>query len=310
MLKFLCPKSNQLLQSMPYWHLFSAHYFEQNPLTTITKENINMENQPKLSYLDATGEIPHNMTNDYMFRYILQKNEKVLRGLIASLLHLNPNDIKKLTIKNPINLAEEIIGKDFIMDIEVMMNDNTLINLEMQVNNKHNWSERSLSYLCRTFDQLYECQDYSEGLPVHHIGFLDYTLFPNYPEFFATYQMLNIKNHHLYSSKFSLSVIDLTQIGMANEDDKMYRVDYWARLFKSKTWEEIKMLAKDNEYLDAAANSLYEANADRMVRERCRARKEAERYERTLERDNKLLKEENTSLKDRIKELEAQLAAK
>ena len=295
---------------MPYWHLFSAHYFEQNPLTTITKENINMENQPKLSYLDATGEIPHNMTNDYMFRYILQKNEKVLRGLIASLLHLNPNDIKKLTIKNPINLAEEIIGKDFIMDIEVMMNDNTLINLEMQVNNKHNWSERSLSYLCRTFDQLYEGQDYSEGLPVHHIGFLDYTLFPNYPEFFATYQMLNIKNHHLYSSKFSLSVIDLTQIGMANEDDKMYRVDYWARLFKSKTWEEIKMLAKDNEYLDAAANSLYEANADRMVRERCRARKEAARYERTLERDNKLLKEENTSLKDRIKELEAQLAAK
>lgn len=39
-----------------------------------------MENQPKLSYLDATGEIPHNMTNDYMFRYILQKNEKVLAG--------------------------------------------------------------------------------------------------------------------------------------------------------------------------------------------------------------------------------------
>ena len=84
------------------------------------------------------------------------------------------------------------------------------------------------------------------------------------------------------------------------------------------------MLAKDNEYLDAAANSLYEANADRMVRERCRARKEAERYERTLERDNKILREanislesekfsltkENSVLKDRIKELEAQLAAK
>ena len=276
-----------------------------------------MENQPTRSYLNATGDIPHNMTNDYMFRYILQKNEKVLRGLISSLLHLNPNDIKKLTIKNPINLAEDIIGKDFIMDIEVLMNDDTLINLEMQVNNKHNWSERSLSYLCRTFDQLYEGQDYNEGLPVYHIGFLDYTLFPEFPEFYATYQMLNIKNHHLYSSKFSLSVVDLTQIDMATDDDKTYHVDYWARLFKSKTWEEIKMLAKDNEYLDAAANSLYEANADRMVRERCRARKEAERYERTLERDNKLLREENasletenTSLKDRIKELEAQLATK
>ena len=53
------------------------------------------------------------------------------------------------------------------------------------------------------------------------------------------------------------------------------------------------MLAKDNEYLDAAANSLYEANADWMVRERCIARKLAERRERTLERDIKLLKEQN-----------------
>ena len=156
----------------------------------------------------------------------------------------------------------------------------------------------------------------SFAFPVHHIGFLDFTLFPEYPEFYAIYQMLNIKNHHLYSSKFSLSVVDLTQIDMATEEDKAYGIDYWVRLFKSKTWE-IKMLAKDNEYLEAAANSLYEANADRMVKERCRARREAERYERTLKRDIKLLKDENINLKERnphlekrIKELEQQLSAK
>ena len=96
---------------------------------------------------------------------------------------------------------------------------------------------------------------------------------------------------------------------MATEEDKAYGIDYWVRLFKSKTWE-IKMLAKDNEYLEAAANSLYEANADRMVKERCRARREAERYERTLKRDIKLLKDENISLKERIKELEKQLSTK
>lgn len=68
------------------------------------------------------------------------------------------------------------------------------------------------------------------------------------------------------------------------------------------------MLVKDNEYLDAAANSLYEANADWLVRERCIARKLAERREKTLERDNKLLREENSNLKERLKELEAKLA--
>lgn len=70
------------------------------------------------------------------------------------------------------------------------------------------------------------------------------------------------------------------------------------------------MLAKDNEYLESAANSLFEANADRMVRERCIARKLAERRERTLERDIQVLKEKNSNLEERIKELEAELAAK
>ena len=276
-----------------------------------------MQNQITKSYLTATGTISHNMTNDYMFRYILQKNEKVLKGLISSLLHIDPHTIKKITIRNPINLSEDISGKDFVMDIEVMFNDDHLINLEMQVNNEHNWSERSLSYLCRTFDQLYQGQDYEEALPVHHIGFLDFTLFPEYPEYYATYQMLNIKNHHLYSSKFSLSVVDLNKTDLATKEDKTYGVDYWARLFKAKTWEELKMLAKDNEYLEAAANSIYEANEERMVRERCIARKLAERRERTLERDIKLLKENisdleerNSSLEERIKELEAELAEK
>lgn len=276
-----------------------------------------MQNLSINSYLNATGAIPHNMTNDYMFRYILQKNEKVLKGLISSLLHLEPARIQKIIIQNPINLSEDISAKDFIMDIKVLLNDKSLINLEMQVNNEHNWAERSLSYLCRTFDHLYRGQDYEEALPVHHIGFLDFTLFPDYPEFYATYQLLNINTHYLYSSKFSLSVIDLNQIDLATVEDKLYGIDHWARLFKSRTWEELKMLVKDNEYLDAAATSLYEANADWMVRERCIARKLAERREKTLERDIKLLKEENsdlinqkTSLENRIKELEALLASK
>lgn len=276
-----------------------------------------MQNLSINSYLNATGAIPHNMTNDYMFRYILQKNEKVLKGLISSLLNLEPAQIQKIIIQNPINLSEDISAKDFIMDIKVLLNDKSLINLEMQVNNEHNWAERSLSYLCRTFDHLYQGQDYEEALPVHHIGFLDFTLFPDYPEFYATYQLLNIKTHYLYSSKFSLSVIDLNQIDLATVEDKLYGIDHWARLFKSRTWEELKMLVKDNEYLDAAATSLYEANADWMVRERCIARKLAERREKTLERDIKLLKEENsdlinqkTSLENRIKELEALLASK
>ena len=163
-----------------------------------------------------------------------------------------------------------------------------------------------------------------EALPAIHIGFLDFTLHPEKPEFYATYKMLNVKNHLLYSDKFTLSVVNLNQIELATEEDKVYNIDYWASIFKAKTWEELKMLAKDNEYLQEAVESLYVANADEIVRQQCRAREDAERLERTLKRDNKLLKEQlaerdatiadmSTTIADKDAEIAAlkeQLAAK
>ena len=257
--------------------------------------------QMKESYVsleEATGAIAYNMTNNYMFRFVLQQNDKVLKGLICALLHLEPEQIQKIEILNPINLAGDMTGKEFILDINILLNDDTQINLEMQNENEHNWTERSLSYLCRTFDQLYRGQKYDEALPVFHIGFLDFTLFPDYPEFYATYKMMNVKNYHAYSDKFVLSVLDLNKSELATEEDKAYEIDYWARLFKAKTWEELKELVKDNEYLQEAADSIYKANADEIVRQQCRAREEAERREKTLERDIKLLRDDLENTKE------------
>ena len=260
-----------------------------------------MEVKNALSFMNATGVIKFNMTNNYMFRYILQEYPRVLKGLICALLHLETEHVKSVEIKNPINLAGDVAGKEFILDIKVMLNDETLINLEMQVLNEYNWPERSLSYLCRAYDQLYRGQKYEEALPVIHIGFLDFTLHPESPEFYATYQMLNVKNHLLYSDKFTLSVVDLNQTRLATEEDKKYRIDYWARIFKAKVWEELQMMAKENDYMQEAIEALYVANADEIVRQQCIAREDAERRERTLERNQRLLQEE---LKKKVEELE------
>lgn len=142
----------------------------------------------------ATGKIDYQMTNDYMFHAALQKNPKVLKSLICSLLRLRLQEIRSIQIINPIILGETVDEKTFILDINIVLNDNTLINLEMQVENLYNWEERSLSYLCCTFDQLQKGEEYSSAKPVIHISFLDFTPFPEYPEFYASYKFMNEKN--------------------------------------------------------------------------------------------------------------------
>lgn len=60
---------------------------------------------------NAHGKIPYGMTNDYMFRAVLQSNNKVLRGLICSLLHLTEKEVFSVEITNPIILGESVESK-------------------------------------------------------------------------------------------------------------------------------------------------------------------------------------------------------
>lgn len=173
-----------------------------------------------IGYENATGEIDYTLTNNYMFHIVLQENRLVLKGLLSSLLHLPPEDIVSIEIKNPIIPGDAIDMKEFILDLCITLNNNIELNLEMQVNNLYNWPDRSLSYLCRTFDNLCRGQDYRLTKPAIHIGILDYTLFPDNPEFYATYKLLNLKNHQIFNDKFILSVLSLKQIEMATIDDK------------------------------------------------------------------------------------------
>ena len=250
-------------------------------------------------YENATGKIDYTFTNNYMFHIILQENELVLKGLVSSLLHLPLKDIRSIVIKNPIIPGAAIDMKEFILDLYITLNNNTELNLEMQVNNLLNWTDRSLSYLCRTFDNLCRGQDYRLTKPAIHIGILDYTLFPNAPEFYATYKLLNIKNHQVFNDKFMLNVLSLKEIEKATAEDKEWGLDTWARFFAAKTWRDIKMLAENNEILTSASKSLYEYNSDWLVRERCRAREDFENQQRSMltqlaEQNNTIAEQSNT----------------
>lgn len=235
------------------------------------------------SWQSATGPLAVPMTNDYLFRALLQKNNKVLKGLICALLHLKPEDVVSVVITNPIELGNAIDEKTFILDIKVSLNYYSIINLEMQVINEYNWPERSLSYLCRNFDQLKTGEQYQMVRPVIQIGLLNFTLFPQYPEFYATYQLLNVKNYALYSDKLRISVLDLTQAGLATEEDQNYQLDYWAALFKSTTWEELRMLAKNNEYIADASDTVYQLSQEERIRMECEAREDYYRRQRGIQ---------------------------
>ena len=222
----------------------------------------------------------YGMRNDYMFHAVLQKNEEVLRNLLATLLEIDEAEIESCHIENPIELGKEIEGKECILDVKLTLNNDKVINIELQVYKQTHWINRSLLYWARTYDNLKRGQDYSMLLPAYHIGILDFTLFENHSKFMAQYQILDVEDGYLYSDKLCIKVLDLTQLEKAKQEPETNKkLLKWASIFKAETLEELELLASGEEVFENMVVTMKKLSEDEKIRMQCEARED---YERSL----------------------------
>lgn len=90
--------------------------------------------------------------------------------------------------------------------------------------------------------------------------------------------------------------MELNNINLATEKDRLYNLDKWAAFFKAKTWKELKAMAVTNQYMEATVNTIYELSSDETIRELCRRREENEAYERYIKAEIERLKLVNADL--------------
>ncbi|MBR4667697.1 MAG: PD-(D/E)XK nuclease family transposase [Butyrivibrio sp.] len=224
------------------------------------KETQSDTNSCKISYQNATGPIEFPLTSDIVFHYTMQKSEKALLGLVCSLKGIKQNEVKKIQVLNPISLNK--LSKETILDLLLTLNNNETMNIEVQVYLDKYWKMRSILYLCRAFDCLKGGDDYSLLKPTIHYCITDQEILPDSDEFYSQFLMLNKKNHTAYTDKFGINVLQLNHTELATEKDISNNLLYWAKLFKAKTWEEFKALAKDNPVIEEVGNMIFELNTD------------------------------------------------
>ena len=251
------------------------------------EKNSSKEKKTKFNSLaDATGKIPYNMLNDYMFRIVLQENKEALRQIIAAVLHISPAKIFDLEVQNTIVPGQAPTDKEYRMDIYVVFNDNTSVDIELQIRDEENWEYRGLHYLCREFERNMQSGDlYSKDHAAYQIGFLDFTLFEDNDKFFSAYEMCDIENHYRFNRNFALFVINLNRIDDATDADKASGLQKWCRFFKASTYEELKKLAKEESLMETLANDIFKKNADFNIQKLCEDRDDYLRseYYRKLE---------------------------
>ena len=211
---------------------------------------------------------------DFAFKEIMM-DENARIGFLASVLQLDPEDIKETRILNPYLRKTHEDDKLGILDVRILMNDDTVIDVEIQLSELSVWPDRSLFYAAKMYtEQIEPGQKYDVLKKCVSISILDFVLFKEEADFYSCFHIREDTRGFLYTDKMEFHVIELPKLP-AELKEGCTGLELWAKFINAERKEEFDMIAERNPYIKSAYDQLQIISQDRQKRMEYEAREKA-----------------------------------
>lgn len=187
-------------------------------------------------------------------------HEKVRKRFLSDVLGIPMAEIQSVRLAAPFLRRRFRRQKQGILDVVLELNDDTKIDIEMQVRAQKHWTKRNLYYLGRMYtDVLMIGEKYDKLRRCVSISLLDFKLFPDKSEYHSVYRLRDGAGGEL-TDLWEIHIIELgkTLTGSA--------VDDWIRLMNAKSQEEVDMIALKNENMRETVEVVRELGLFRTLR--------------------------------------------
>ncbi len=213
---------------------------------------------------------------DFAFKEIMM-NEQARIGFLSAILKLNPCDIKQTTILNTNLRKLHENEKQGIVDVRILMNNHTEIDIEIQLSPLRVWADRCLFYLSKMYiEQIEEGQDYHVFKKCVGISILDFILFTDDENFYSSFHIREDTRYTIYTDKMEFHVLELPKLPEKLIDGSS-DILLWAKFINAERKEEFDMLAEKNPYIGSAYQHLQLISQDKQKRLEYEAREKAVR---------------------------------
>lgn len=221
------------------------------------------------------------LSNDYVFKRVFAKegNEGLLKDLLESILDI---DINRVIIQNPELIRETKEGKTGVLDIKAEINDNTVIDIEIQVENEYNISERSTVYMGKLIsNQLNKGDTYSKLKKSILINILNFNYFKRnsyhsiaHMKFEKTKEQKYVdmgyeKEDEIATKDVEVHYIEIPKFIKKNPGTNT-KIEQWLWTIVGKE-EKVKMAESKNKEVKKAVKVLDEMSMSKEERERYEA---------------------------------------
>ena len=196
-------------------------------------------------------------TNDFVFKKLFgeEKNVDILKDLIQSIL---PElKIAKVVVNKDVSLERKLItDKLGILDVMATLNDNTCVDIEMQVKKYPSMPERALFYSGKLISAgLGKGEEYKSLKQVIIISILDYEMFPFEEYLGETVTVLKNHREHEIINGQKFYFIELPKFRKAKIDEKK-KTNQWLLFIDGKNKEGMEKAMSENEAIKKAKEEL------------------------------------------------------
>ena len=218
------------------------------------------------------------ITDDYIFKrvFAFEGNESVLKDLLEAILKKN---IKKVEIKNPEIIPYEKDEKRGLLDIKAEIDNGTVLDIEMQMEDKKNTDERGIQYLGNMITSQLQVGDDYKKLKKSIVIFITNYNFLKRNSYHSVgkvkfdetlpeeYVNMGYKEEDEIASKYiEFHYIELPKY-KKKEPSKFTKLDQWMCIF-TQNEEGIILAEKENKEIKKAIRALDFISADPKERER------------------------------------------
>ena len=217
------------------------------------------------------------LTNDFIFKKVFGKkgNESILKDLLEAILKIK---IKKIELQAEVELERELIDdKTGVLDIEATIDDNTIIDIEMQMRNQYNMKERSLFYWAGLYyTGLKKKEEYKENKRAITINIVNFDMFKEGP-YHEKIELRREYKNILLTNKLEIHFIQLSKFLKEGQEEKDKKMWQWLTFICNKNRKEVERVMKENKEIEKANEELEYLTGDDAVRRIAFLREKAER---------------------------------
>ena len=200
-----------------------------------------------------------SMKYDYLFKYLMQ-NPLIRKHFVSDVLDIPLEEISSVRLANPVLWKRFFRQKQGILDILLVLNGDTKVNIELQIKIIRYWDKRALFYLCKMFvEALLFGEKYEKLKRCISVSILDFNLSKS-SEYHRIYRLRDKDGNEL------TDLLEVHIVELQKKLNGVERMDDWIRVFNAKTEEELDMIKTKNPGILEAIREIKLANAGKAIR--------------------------------------------